>query len=144
MDSILNVGVNDSVIQRLISITSNPKFAYDVQRRFLQQFGTVVLKISKDKYVKILDETKSREGVSRYTELSSQALQSIVHEFKQLGEIPSDPFEQLKMTVKAIFNSWSDTRYPTESQLVDICLGLKTFEICTTFLMILVLPLLFR
>lgn len=110
MDSVLNVGVNDTVIQRLISITSNPKFAFDVQRRFLQQFGTVVLNVSKDKYLKILDDTKSREGVSKDTELSSQALQSIIEDFKRLGEVPNDPFEQLKMTVSAIFDSWMNPR----------------------------------
>lgn len=114
MPSVLNVGVNDFVVQRLTAITSNPKFALDVQRRFLQMFGTVVLNISQEKYSKILADTKVKEGVTMDDELSTKALQSIVNDYKLLGEVPNDPFEQLKMTINAIFDSWLNPRCGTD------------------------------
>jgi pyruvate, orthophosphate dikinase len=126
MDSVLNVGVNDLVVQRLTSMTSNPKFALDVQRRFLQMFGSVVLNVPKEKYLKILADMKAREGVSKDYELSAQALQSVVNDFKLLGEVPSDPFEQLKMTVFAIFDSWLNPRAKKYRKLSHLSENLGT------------------
>jgi pyruvate,orthophosphate dikinase len=113
MDSVLNVGVNDIVVQRLIDLTLNPRFAYDVQKRFLQIFGTVVMKVSKESYLKITNEAKARDGVSKDSQLSVAALQYIVREFKKLVEIPADPFEQLKLTIDSIFCSWLCPRLPS-------------------------------
>lgn len=110
MDSILNIGVNDVVIRRLIDQTMNARFAYDVQKRFLQMFGIVVRKVPREDFLKIVTEAKARDGVSKDSELSTQALQHIIHEFKKLVEIPEDPFEQLKVAIESIFGSWLSPR----------------------------------
>jgi hypothetical protein len=110
MDSILNIGVNDVVIRRLLDQTMNPRFAYDVQKRFLQMFGTVVRKVSNENFLKIIVEAKARDGVTKDSELSTQALQQVIQEFKKLVDVPDDTFEQLKLAVEAIFGSWSESR----------------------------------
>lgn len=111
MDSILNIGVNDDVIQRLIDITLNPRFGYDVQKRFLQMFGTIVLKVPKENYQIIIDEEKARDGISNELELSIEALQNIIQKFKKLVDIPTSPFIQLTMAIESIFCSWYSARY---------------------------------
>lgn len=118
MDSILNIGVNDVVIRRLLDQTKNPRFAYDVQKRFLQMFGTVVRKVSKEDFVKIITEAKARDGVTKDSELSTQALQHAIQEFKKLVDVPDDPFEQLTVAVEAIFGSWLESRWVVSSYLL--------------------------
>jgi pyruvate, orthophosphate dikinase len=110
MDSILNIGVNDSVIQRLVEQSVDPRFAYDVQKRFLQMFGTVVRQVPKEEFLKIVNEEKAHDGVVKDSELSVKSLQNIIHEFKKLVDVPDDPFEQLKVAIESIFGSWMGLR----------------------------------
>jgi pyruvate, orthophosphate dikinase len=126
MDSILNIGVNDLVIRRIRDQTMNPRFAYDVQKRFLQMFGTVVRKVAKEDFLKVTIEAKARDGVSTDSELSTEALQHIVQEFKKLVDVPDDPFEQLKVAVEAIFGSWLEWRAKKYRELHHISEGLGT------------------
>ena len=111
MDSVLNVGVNDDVVQQLMEVTGNVRFALDVQRRFLEQFGTIVFKISKHLYKNILKEAKAHDGVSREGDLSIEALRGVVAGYKKLADIPTRPFDQLKLAIEAVFTSWHSARY---------------------------------
>ena len=111
MDSVLNVGVNDDVVQQLMEVTGNVRFALDVQRRFLEQFGTIVFKISKHLYKNILKEAKAHDGVSREGDLSIEALRGVVAGFKKLADIPTRPFDQLNLAIEAVFSSWHSARY---------------------------------
>ena len=111
MDSILNVGVNSEIIQRLAAVTANPRFAYDLHRRFLQMYGTIVMKVPTESYTQILDEYKARDGVSHDSELSEESLQRIILRFEDLAAVPTDPHEQLRRAIEAIFCSYYSPRY---------------------------------
>jgi pyruvate, orthophosphate dikinase len=110
MDSILNIGVNDAVIQRLLEQTADPRFAYDVQKKFLQMFGTVVRQVPNEEFLKIVNEEKAHDGVVKDSELCAKSLQNIIHEFKKLVDVPDDPLEQLKVAIESIFGSWMSSR----------------------------------
>lgn len=106
MKSILNIGVNDASIKRILDLTDNPRFAYHLQLRFLEMFGTLVCKCSSHKYEAILLEEKNSAGVDNHFELNLASLKRIIEKFKQLAEIPSDPCTQLFMAIKTLFGSW--------------------------------------
>lgn len=111
MDSLLNVGINDEVVQRLISNTANPKFALDLHRRFLQMYGTIVMKIPKEKYLNIIEEERALEGVALESDLGIVSLQNLIRKFKEVAEVPSDPYEQLRRSIEAIFCSFYSPRH---------------------------------
>lgn len=116
METILNLGLNDSTINGVISLTNNERFAYDSYRRFLSMFGGVVLDISKNYFEEILDHVKESKGVSLDTELDTAALKETVVKFKALikektgNDFPQDPYEQLRLAVEAVFSSWNIPR----------------------------------
>lgn len=116
MDTILNLGLNDCVINGLIDKTGNPRFVYDSYRRFIQMFSDVVMEINKDLFEHIIDAQKKLRGISLDTELSVEDLQEIILKFKQLykehiGEdFPQDAKCQLISAVRAVFKSWNNPR----------------------------------
>jgi pyruvate, orthophosphate dikinase len=125
MDSVLNIGVNDVIVQRLLDQSSDPRFAYDVHKRFLQMFGTVVRKVPKEEFTKIVNETKARDGIVKDSELSAQSLQNIIDQFKKLVEVPDDPFQQLKVAIESIFGSWLTPRSRVSHSTISMTQGNK-------------------
>lgn len=122
MDTILNLGLNDEVVEGLARKTNNPRFAYDAYRRFVQMYGDVVLgmkpvnKDDVDPFEAIIDEVKEAKGVKLDNELEVDDLKELVKRFKaaikaQTGkEFPSDPMEQLWGAICAVFDSWMNER----------------------------------
>ena len=122
MDTILNLGINDEVVEALSAKTGNPKFAWDSYRRFLQMYGSVVMEVEAeegehhDPYEVILDKAKAKAKVKDDSGLSEQDLRGVVAEFKKLikkrsgQNFPEDPRAQLKGAVNAVFNSWNNDR----------------------------------
>ncbi|MFA6990148.1 MAG: pyruvate, phosphate dikinase, partial [Candidatus Gastranaerophilaceae bacterium] len=116
METILNLGLNDETIVGVINLTGNERFAYDSYRRFLTMFGSVVLDIERDKFEKILDEVKEKEGVKLDTEVSVEGLKSLIAPYKALihketgREFPQDPYTQLQDAIEAVFRSWNIPR----------------------------------
>ena len=116
MDTILNLGINDEVVEGLASLTNNPRFAYDSYRRFIQMFSDVVMEQPKSKYERILDKVKAEKGAKFDKDLSADDLKGIVKLFKDLykkeqgEEFPQDPKVQLIEAVKAVFRSWDNPR----------------------------------
>ena len=122
MDTILNLGINDQVVEALTVKTGNAKFAWDSYRRFLQMYGSVVMGVEKrkgehhDPYEAILDKTKAKAKVTNDSGLSENDLRYVVGEFKKLiekrtgKEFPEDPMVQLYGAVNAVFNSWQNDR----------------------------------
>jgi pyruvate, orthophosphate dikinase len=110
MDSVLNIGINDEVWHHMILVTGNPKFAHDLYRRFLQMYGNIVLKVPNETYLDIIEEQKAHDGVSLESHLSITSLENLVLKFKAITDVPSDPFEQLRRTIEAIFCSFYSPR----------------------------------
>eukprot|EP00762_Andalucia_godoyi_P007748 ANDGO_01744.mRNA.1 Pyruvate len=116
MDTVLNLGLNDKVMQRLKNTTRNPRFVNDSFRRFIQMFGDVVLQIEHCKFEHILDATKQRKGVKFDSDLSAEDLAALIQEYLALvkaetgAEFPTDARAQLKMSINAVFNSWNNPR----------------------------------
>jgi pyruvate,orthophosphate dikinase len=122
MDTILNLGINDEVVEALSARTGNPKFAWDSYRRFLQMYGSVVMGVEAhagehhDPYEVILDKAKAKAKVTDDSGLSEDDLRWVVAEFKKLikkragREFPEDPMTQLHGSINAVFNSWNNDR----------------------------------
>ena len=116
MDTILNLGLNDEVVEGLAAKTGNPRFAYDSYRRFVQMFSDVVMELSKSDFEKIIDEMKEAKGVKLDTELDADDMKALVVKFKDLykskmgSDFPADPKVQLIEAVKAVFRSWDNPR----------------------------------
>jgi pyruvate,orthophosphate dikinase len=126
MDTILNLGLNNEVVEGLANLTDNPRFAYDSYRRFIQMFADVVMEIPKSNFEEILEHHKEAKGVHLDTDLDHNDLIQIVHAFldkyKSLkGEIfPQDPKTQLIEAIKAVFRSWDNPRANTYRRLNNI------------------------
>ena len=116
MDTILNLGLNDVVVEGLAEITNNPRFAYDSYRRFIQMFSDVVMELPKSEFEKVIDKMKEDKGVKLDTELTAEDLKELVVKFKAFykenkGEdFPTEPRVQLLEAVKAVFRSWDNPR----------------------------------
>ncbi|MGX8701246.1 pyruvate, phosphate dikinase [Caproiciproducens sp.] len=116
MDTILNLGLNDTVVEGLAKLTNSPRFAYDSYRRFVQMFSDVVMELSKTEFEKIIDAQKAKKGVKQDVELDADDMKELVQKFKafykeQKGEdFPTDPKVQLMEAVKAVFRSWDNPR----------------------------------
>jgi len=126
MDTILNLGLNDEVVEGLAKLTNNKRFAYDSYRRFIQMFSDVVMGIEKNKFEALLDAMKEKKGVKQDTELDAEDLQELVRQFKDLyrkekgEEFPQDPRLQLMKAVKAVFRSWNNPRAIYYRRMNDI------------------------
>ncbi|NWJ44577.1 MAG: pyruvate, phosphate dikinase [Chloroflexi bacterium] len=117
MDTILNLGLNDTTIKGLIASTGNERFAYDAYRRFVQMYGNVVLNINKDSFEHVLDAYKHKIGPkAKDTDLTTEDLRAIKDEFKAIvlketgSPFPEEPLEQLKGAIEAVFASWNNDR----------------------------------
>ncbi len=116
MDTILNLGLNDEVVEVLAKQSNNPRWAWDCYRRFIQMFSDVVMEVGKKYFEKLIDEMKEKKGVTQDVELSAYDLKQLANQFKaeykkQLGkDFPSDPKEQLFEAIKAVFRSWDNPR----------------------------------
>lgn len=116
MDTILNLGLNDEVVEGLAELTKNPRFAYDSYRRFIQMFADVVKEVPKHTFEVIIDEMKKEKGIDLDTEFSADDLKKMVCRFKeyyheQLNEdFPQNPSEQLIAAIEAVFRSWNNPR----------------------------------
>jgi pyruvate,orthophosphate dikinase len=116
MDTVLNLGMNDEVVERMAELTGDPRFAYDAYRRFITMFADVVMHLGRHNFEEVFEEEKRLEGVKEDTELSVEGLKRVVQHQKKLFEklagrpFPQDPYEQLKMAIAAVFNSWNNPR----------------------------------
>ena len=119
MDTILNLGLNDEVVEAMIAGNDDPAFArfvYDSYRRFIQMFSDVVMEVGKKYFEQLIDEMKEKKGVKFDVELTAEDLKELAQQFKaeykkQLGEdFPSDPVTQLKLAIEAVFKSWDNPR----------------------------------
>ena len=126
MDTILNLGINDVVVEGLARKTNNPRFAYDSYRRFIQMFSDVVMELPKKEFETIIDEMKEARGIKQDTEFTADNMKEMVARFKafykeQKGEdFPSDPKQQLMEAVKAVFRSWENPRAIYYRRMNDI------------------------
>ncbi len=126
MDTILNLGLNDQVVEGFAKMTNNERFAYDSYRRFIQMYSDVVMEVPKHNFEIIIDEMKAAKGVKLDTELDANDLKEMVKKFKayykeQIGsDFPQDPKEQLMGAVKAVFRSWDNPRAIYYRRMNDI------------------------
>jgi pyruvate, orthophosphate dikinase len=126
MDTVLNIGLNDETVKGLIQMSDNPRFAYDSYRRFITMFGNVVMGIPHVVFEEMLDAAKKREGVRVDSELSAQALQELIAPMKaRVQEItgrafPNRPWDQLRLSIDAVFASWHNDRAVAYRQLHGI------------------------
>ena len=116
MDTVLNLGLNDEVVEGLSAQTSNPRFAYDSYRRFIQMFSDVVMELPKKRFEEIIDDVKEKKGVKHDIELDANDMKELVKLFKEFyksemgEEFPQDPKVQLIEAIKAVFRSWDNPR----------------------------------
>ena len=116
MDTILNLGLNEEVVETLANKSGNPRWAWDCYRRFIQMFSDVVMEVGKKYFEKLIDQMKERKGVEFDVDLTAEDLKELANQFKQeyknqLGkDFPTDPKEQLFEAVKAVFRSWDNPR----------------------------------
>lgn len=126
MDTILNLGLNDEVVERFAVKTNNRRFAYDSYRRFIQMYSDVVMEVGKKYFEALIDEMKEKKGVKLDTELDADDLKELAEQFKaeyksKIGtDFPQDPKEQLMGAVKAVFRSWDNPRAIYYRRMNDI------------------------
>ena len=116
MDTILNLGLNEDVVNVIAAKSNNPRWAWDCYRRFIQMFSDVVMEVGKKYFEKLIDAMKEKKGVTFDTELTAEDLHELANQFKaeykqQLGkDFPNDPKEQLFAAIEAVFRSWDNPR----------------------------------
>ena len=116
MDTILNLGLNETVVEALAKKSGNPRWAWDCYRRFIQMFSDVVMEVGKKYFEKLIDEMKAKKGVKQDVELTAEDLKELAGQFKKeykdkIGkDFPSDAKEQLFEAIKAVFRSWDNPR----------------------------------
>ena len=116
MDTILNLGLNEEVVEVLARKSNNPRWAWDCYRRFIQMYSDVVMEVGKKYFETLIDKMKERKGVTLDVELTAEDLKELANEFKEEykskvgSEFPTDPVEQLMGAIKAVFRSWDNPR----------------------------------
>ena len=116
MDTILNLGLNEDVVDVIAKKSNNPRWAWDCYRRFIQMYSDVVMEVGKKYFEQLIDAMKTKKGVTQDVELNAADLQELAMQFKaeykaKIGEeFPSDPKEQLVGAIKAVFRSWDNPR----------------------------------
>ena len=126
MDTVLNLGLNDTTIQGLVKKSGNERFAYDSYRRFIQMYCNVVFGLEYENFEELLDEKKKEKGYKLDTDLTAEDWKVMVDEYKKLvkakldREFPNDPWEQLKGAINAVFSSWMNPRAITYRRLNKI------------------------
>jgi len=126
MDTILNLGLNEQVVEVIAKKSGNPRWAYDCYRRFIQMYSDVVMEVGKKYFEELIDEMKSKRGVTQDVELTAEDLKELSEQFKaeyktKIGsDFPSDPKEQLMGAIKAVFRSWNNPRAIVYRRMNDI------------------------
>jgi len=126
MDTILNLGINDKVVEAIIQKTNNERFAYDSYRRFIDMFGDVVMGVSHDHFEEAIEKMKNEVGVEDDLDLSAEHLKELTERYKAIYRkntghmFPEEPMEQLKFAVNAVFNSWNSARAVKYRQISNI------------------------
>ena len=126
MDTILNLGLNDEVVEGFAKLTSNERFAYDSYRRFIQMFSDVVMELPKSRFEVIIDEMKDARGIKLDTEFTADDMKEMVQRFKAFykeqkgSDFPTEPKVQLMEAVKAVFRSWDNPRANVYRRMNDI------------------------
>ena len=116
MDTILNLGLNEEVVEVMAKKSGNPRWAYDCYRRFIQMYSDVVMEVGKKYFEELIDKMKEERGVTQDTELTADDLKELAEQFKaeykaKIGkDFPTDPKEQLMGAVQAVFRSWDNPR----------------------------------
>ena len=116
MDTILNLGLNEEVVDAIAEMSGNPRWAWDCYRRFIQMYSDVVMEVGKKYFEELIDEMKEKRGVKQDVELTTEDLKELAGQFKaeykeKIGEdFPDDPKEQLMGAIKAVFRSWDNPR----------------------------------
>jgi pyruvate,orthophosphate dikinase len=116
MDTVLNLGLNDATAAGLIDLTHDPRFVYDSYRRLIQMFGSVVMGVADEPFEEVIAEQKKKSGVRNDVELNAADWMQIIERFKALVkaykgiDFPQDPYRQLEMATRAVFNSWFGKR----------------------------------
>ncbi len=116
MDTILNLGLNEEVVEVMAKKSGNPRWAYDCYRRFIQMYSDVVMEVGKKYFEQLIDKMKEEKGVTQDVDLTAEDLKELANQFKaeykeKIGEdFPSDPKEQLMGAIKAVFRSWDNPR----------------------------------
>lgn len=126
MDTILNLGMNDEVVEGVAALTDNPRFAYDSYRRFIQMFADVVMGLNKAKFEEIIDEIKEKKKIKEDLDLDAEDMKKLVKRFKAFyqdclhEDFPQDPREQLYRAIEAVFRSWNNQRAIFYRKMNDI------------------------
>ncbi len=116
MDTILNLGLNEDVVETIAKKSGNPRWAYDCYRRFIQMYSDVVMEVGKKYFEQLIDKMKQEKGVTQDVELTAEDLKTLAEQFKaeykaKIGsDFPKDPKEQLFGAIKAVFRSWDNPR----------------------------------
>ncbi len=116
MDTILNLGLNEEVVEAIAKKSNNPRWAWDCYRRFIQMYSDVVMEVGKKYFEQLIDQMKAKKGVTQDVELDADDLKELAGQFKaeykeKIGEdFPTDPKEQLMGAIKAVFRSWDNPR----------------------------------
>ena len=116
MDTILNLGLNETVVETIAKQSGNPRWAWDFYRRFIQMYSDVVMEVGKKYFEELIDEMKAKKGVSQDVDLTAEDLKELASQFKaeykeKIGEdFPDDPKKQLMGAIKAVFRSWDNPR----------------------------------
>jgi len=116
MDTVLNIGLTDTTAKTMAELTGNPRFVYDSYRRLVQMFGSVVMGVPDEPFERVIEEVKKERGIKLDVELTAAEWQGITERFKGLiiaytgAEFPQDPYKQLEMATRAVFNSWFGKR----------------------------------
>ncbi len=126
MDTVLNIGLNDRVVEGLVALSGNERFAYDSYRRLINMFGDTVMGVDHHHFEHELTAVKNGRGVEHDTDLDTEALKEVVRRYKHVYEqhvgsaFPEDPFEQLEAAIEAVFKSWMGERAIKYRELNDI------------------------
>ena len=126
MDTVLNLGLNDEVVEALAKLTDNPRFAYDSYRRFIQMFADVVMEIPKHQFEVIIDQMKAERNITDDADFTADDYKEMVDRFKAYylehhhESFPTNPFEQLMESITAVFRSWNNDRAVYYRRINDI------------------------
>jgi pyruvate,orthophosphate dikinase len=116
MDTILNIGMNDEIAASLAAITSRPRFAYDLYRRLVQMFGSVVMGVANEAFEEVITTQRRKSGVQKDADIDADGWKTVTQQFKEIfrihtgREFPTDPYEQLLLATEAVFKSWNGKR----------------------------------
>ena len=138
MDTVLNIGMNDEVVEGMARLTGDARFAYDSYRRLVQMFGSVVLGVADEPFEEVLTGARERSGVATDSELGAEAWRAVTDEFREIvrreakREFPQDPVEQIRLATEAVFKSWNGRRAVDYRNAAKIAHDLGTaVNICT-------------